>query len=81
VNAVLSLSGIVKNNDGTVTVSFVGIPAHAYHLEATTNLSASPIAWQMLPGSATNAPSGGLWQFTDSAATNYSQRFYRSVSP
>jgi len=78
--ALLNLTGITRNNDGTTTVAFLGTPGQSYHLEATTNID-SPTSWQMLPGSATNAPPGGLWQFTDTAAANYPLRFYRSVSP
>jgi len=78
--AVLNITGITKNSDGTVTVAFLGTEGQTYHLEATTNIDAAG-SWQMLPGSATNAPRGGLWQFTDSEAMNYPERFYRSVSP
>jgi hypothetical protein len=78
--AVLNITGITKNNDGTVTVAFRGTAGQTYHLEAATNLE-PPVVWQMLPGSTTNAPPGGLWQFTDSPAVNYGERFYRSVSP
>jgi hypothetical protein len=83
VNATLALdvAGITKNIDGTMTVDFAGIPGQAYHLEAATNLGSLPIVWQSLAGSMTDAPSGGWWQFTDPQATNYPQRFYRSVSP
>ncbi len=78
--AILNLGGIMQNGDGTVTVSFTGNPGQAYHLESTTNLSV-PSSWQMLPGSVTNAPTGGVWQYTDSDATNHANKFYRSVSP
>jgi hypothetical protein len=78
--ALLNITGITKNSDGTTTVAFLGTAGQAYHLEATTNLG-SPQFWQTLPGSATNAPPGGLWQYTDSQAANYPNRFYRSVSP
>jgi len=45
-----------------------------YVLQAATNLSA-PVVWLDL---ATNTldPSG-VWQFTDSQATNFTQQFYR----
>jgi hypothetical protein len=82
VNATLALdaAGISKNADGNMTVDFTGIPGQSYHLEAATNLT-WPIVWQVLAGSLTDAPSAGRWQFTDSQATNYPYRFYRSVSP
>jgi len=80
VNAILQLTGITRNADGTMTVQFAGTPGQPYHIETATNLD-PPIVWQVLSGSATNAPPGGLWQFTDQQATNYPQQFYRSVSP
>jgi hypothetical protein len=78
--ALMNITGITKNSDGTATVAFLGTAGQKYHLEAAASL-APPIAWAPLPGSATNAPPGGLWQFTDSQAMNYTNRFYRSVSP
>jgi len=78
--ALLNITGITKNSDGTATVAFLGTAGQKYHLEAAPSLT-QPIAWAPLPGSATNAPPGGLWQFSDSQAMNYMNRFYRSVSP
>lgn len=78
--AVLNLTGITQNSDGTVTVAFLGTQGQSYQIEAATNL-APPVVWQVLAGSATSAPSGGLWQFTDSNAMSFPIRFYRSVSP
>jgi hypothetical protein len=78
--AVLDITGITENSDGTVTVAFVGTPGQSYHVQAATSLS-PPISWQVLSGSGTAAPPGGVWQFTDSNATSFPNRFYRSVSP
>jgi len=78
--ALLNITGITKNSDGTTTVAFLGTPGQLYHLEATTNMDL-PGSWQTLPNSSTNAPPGGLWQFTDPQAANYPLRFYRAVSP
>jgi hypothetical protein len=36
-----------------------------------------PVVWT--PVSTNTADINGLWQFTDTQATNYTQRFYRSV--
>jgi hypothetical protein len=78
VNAILGLAWITENINGTITVNFVGMPGVSNQLQAATNLNA-PNPWQIIWG--TNAPSGGLWQFTDPGASNYPQRFYRSASP
>jgi hypothetical protein len=80
VNAVISLGGITQNGDGTVTLTFVGTPNQVYHIESATNLT-PPVSWQAVPGSTTNAPTGGIWQFTDTNAASLPNQFYRSVSP
>ena len=49
-----------------------------YRVQATTNLSASPIVWTDLTNY--NATNISL-VFTDRAATNFRVRFYRVVSP
>ena len=50
----------------------------SYRIQATTNLSASPIVWTDLTNY--NATNISL-VFTDRAATNFRVRFYRVVSP
>ena len=50
----------------------------SYHLQATTNLAASPIPWVNL---ANFTAASSFLTFTDRAATNFNARFYRVVSP
>jgi len=71
-----SIASAVVNGNGTVTLSFAGVPNYTYQVESTTNLT-PPTVW--LPVSTNTADINGLWQFTDSQATNYSMRFYRSL--
>ena len=71
-----SIASTVVNGDGTVTLSFVGVPYYIYQLDTTTNL-APPVFWTTI--STNTADINGLWQVTDLQATNYSQRFYRSA--
>jgi len=49
-----------------------------YRLQAATNLAPAPVAWTDLTNFTAVSP---VFQFTDSAATNVSRRFYRVVSP
>jgi autotransporter-associated beta strand protein len=71
-----SVTSTVVNVNGSVTLSFLGAPNYIYQVQATTNLT-PPVVWT--PVSTNTADGGGLWQFTDTTATNYTQRFYRSV--
>ena len=67
------ITGVVAGN-GSVTLSLGGASGHTYILETTTNLTL-PGSWQSI---ATNtAGTNGVWQFTDTQATNFTQRFYR----
>jgi hypothetical protein len=67
------ITGIVLVNGG-MTLSLGGAPGYTYVLETTTNLIL-PGSWQFI---ATNSPgTNGVWQFTDTQATNFTQRFYR----
>jgi hypothetical protein len=68
------ITQVVTGADGAVTLSLHGAPGYAFILEATTNLVA-PGSWLSL---ATNTPgTNGVWQFSDTQATNFTQRFYR----
>jgi autotransporter-associated beta strand protein len=71
-----SIAGTVVNGNGSVTLSFVGVPDYTYLVEATLDLM-PPVVWT--PVSTNTADINGLWQFTDTQAANYTQRFYRSV--
>jgi xanthomonalisin len=68
------ISGVTANPDGSYTLSLTGSPDDTYVLEAATNLL-PPVNWVFL---ATNTlDTNGVWQFTDSQATNFTQQFYR----
>jgi hypothetical protein len=67
VNLVVSTSavtgqatGIIAPGGGPVTVSFAGIPGYGYNVQRSTNLLVWVTLWT------TNAPSGGLFNYTDS---------------
>jgi len=64
-----------RNQDASTTLSFVAPPNSTNLVLATTNL-APPVPWQTL---STNVAGGdGDWQYTDTAASNWPARFYRS---
>jgi hypothetical protein len=73
-----SITGILPNVDGSVTLSFAGGVGQNYLLQATTNLT-PPVVWQTLSTNA--AGTDGTWQFTDTNTFSYPARFYRSASP
>jgi autotransporter-associated beta strand protein len=71
-----SVAGVAVNVDGSATLNFVGVPGYVYQVDATTNL-APPVVWTTI--STNTADINGQWQITDLQATNYPNRFYRSV--
>jgi hypothetical protein len=64
---------------GQFQLQFIGIPGTNYIVLGTTNASLSMTNWTA-QGFAVNL-SNGLFQFIDTQATNYPQRFYRVSSP
>jgi polygalacturonase len=69
------VSGITNSNGG-VTLDFTGIPGSTYWVMAATNLTAPD--WT--PISTNVAGTNGFWQFTDTQATNFLDRYYRTQS-
>ncbi|HEV2694633.1 MAG TPA: immunoglobulin domain-containing protein, partial [Verrucomicrobiae bacterium] len=68
------IGSVDANFNGSFTLNLLGTPGYTYVLEALTNLS-SPGGW--LPVATNVLGTNGVWQFTDSQATNYLQQFYR----
>jgi subtilase family serine protease len=69
---------IICNADGSVTLNLLTAPNIISRVLAATNL-APPVVWQPL---CTNvAGASGAWQFTDTNASQYPIRFYRSYTP
>jgi autotransporter-associated beta strand protein len=71
-----TIASTVLNGNGSVTLSFAGVPGYTYQLDTTTNLL-PPAVWTTI--STNTADINGLWQVTDLQATNYPDRFYRSA--
>ena len=73
----VTITGINILGNGTVQMNFSGTPGYVYYIEGATNLI-SPIPWVVL--STNPADSNGLFNFTDSDATNFGSRFYQTVA-
>jgi len=71
------ITDIVRNLNGSVTVSFLGGPSSTNLIQAATNL-APPVLWQNV--STNTAGANGAWQFTDTNTTA-TAKFYRSYAP
>ena len=70
----MKFTGLQFGQNGQIQFSLSGVPGDVYHVLASTNL----LDWQPI---ATVTNMDGTIQFTDTAATNYSRRFYRLVMP
>jgi hypothetical protein len=67
-----------KLSNGALLFDFTGTPGASFTVVAATNISLPPNSWTTI-GTATEI-SPGQFQFTDLAATNQVQRFYRVSS-
>ena len=71
-------TNIFQNVGGGFTLSGTGPSGAGYRIFAATNLTLPFSNWTP---ATTGTFSGGVFIFTDQQATNYSQRFYRAVTP
>jgi hypothetical protein len=72
----LSIANPVRLTDGNLRFDVGGSASGALVVQATTNLTLAD-TWLNV---ATNVPFTGVYQFTDTEATNFPQRFYRATS-
>jgi alpha-tubulin suppressor-like RCC1 family protein len=75
--AIPTITSATPNADGTVSLGFAGLSNYTYRVEAATNLT-QPV-WEIL--STNLADTNGLWNYTDTNAASYPQRFYRAYKP
>jgi fibronectin-binding autotransporter adhesin len=73
------LNPLVGLPNGAWRLTFTNDPAIDFSVFATTNVAAPWNEWIRLGSSTQLSP--GLYQYTDSTATNYPQRFYKVGSP
>ena len=72
----LNTTGIGFDNTGSnVLIKFVGIPTQLYFIQGSTNL----VDWLLIGSNV--AGSNGRFQFTDTNAYQFSQRYYRTLIP
>ncbi len=74
VNSTPNILAVTGNPDGSFKLSLTGAPGGTYVLESTTDL---PPSTSWLPVATNTLGADGVWQFTDTQATNFPQRFYR----
>jgi len=72
------ITNIVQGVSGSFTLSGTGPAGVAYRMLTATNLAMSSSNWTAI---STGNFSGGVFNFTDTQATNYPLRFYRVVTP
>ena len=77
-NVLTMISKPARNTDGSLTFNLLTTPNTSSRVLAATNL-APPAVWQ--PIYTNIAPANGAWQFTDTNASHYPARFYRSSTP
>jgi hypothetical protein len=68
------ITGVVASPDGSFTLSLAGTIGDTYVLETATNFFATG-GWQ--PVATNTLETNAVWQFNDTGATNFAQRFYR----
>jgi hypothetical protein len=64
--------------NGVAVLNVQGAPGQTHQIQATTNLN-PPIDW--IPIATNMADSNGLFFSVDTQASNYMQRYYRSLRP
>jgi hypothetical protein len=71
-----AFSGIVNNSNLALTLNFSGVAGQSFSIQASTNLASTN--WINLL--TTNLPSAN-WSYTDTLATNFPARYYRTYGP
>jgi len=74
-----TISAMVDNGDGTITLSFLGTPQAQYYLVTSADPDTLMSSWQLVPNSTNTAPSpDGVWSVT--VTNDATQRFYRAAA-
>ena len=72
------IKSIVPNLGGDVTLTGNGPVGERYQVLATTNVEIPLVHWNIVDA---GVFTGGIFNVTDTQATNYPQRFYRIATP
>jgi len=73
------ITNITRNANGSVTLKFDGLPNTTTRIWAATNL-APPAIWEPIFTN-TITSTNGTWQFTDTNAVDFQERFYYFTTP
>jgi hypothetical protein len=73
------VTGLKRNPNGGITVSFLGLPESAVRLYVAADLT-PPVIWQPIFTN-TNIGVSGAWQYTDTNASGHPTRYYRFSTP
>jgi hypothetical protein len=73
------ITKVARNANGSITLNFEGLANAITTIWAATNLS-SPSYWQPIYTN-TSTTTNGTWQFTDTNAVDFQERFYRFSTP
>ena len=71
------ITGITKNTNGSLSLSFSGTASQTYVVQGATNVFFP--SWINL--STNIAGTNGVWSFTDLGGTNFPMRYYRALLP
>jgi hypothetical protein len=74
----IAITNILRNMDGSIQLSCLGMPSLTHRIWATSSLSPVP-PWQVISTNLSGAD--GSWQFTDTNNGGYSNRYYRASLP
>jgi hypothetical protein len=74
----LAISNVARNIDGSIEMTWLGLPSFNQRVWATSDLS-SPSLWQVISTNLSGA--NGAWQITDTNTAEYANRFYRATLP
>ena len=73
------VTSAARNANGSVTLSFEGLPNTTTRVWATTNLASAAFWEPIFTNNSTDAD--GAWQFTDTNTVGLPRRFYRFSTP
>jgi hypothetical protein len=73
------ITSAVRNANGSITLNFEGLTNTTTRIWATTNL-ALPDLWEPIFTN-TSTTTNGTWQFTDTNAIHFPERYYYFTTP
>ena len=75
------MKNVTRLGNGSVSFTLTNYSDMSFTVLASTNLALPFNQWSNLGTSVESPPGSGQYPFTDTQATNYSQRYYGVASP